>query len=147
MVLCPNCNTENEKNAKFCGHCGAELDNANEENETPTQDLNENKEIINDKKQSQQIQVDKVSPKNEKQDLIEKIKLRLLYKNYHKNVNEKEISKSKSIALIFSFLWFLLMCIVYADNIMVLFLFGGITSVGLGTTIYIIGLFIRYFIE
>jgi len=78
---------------------------------------------------------------------LKKIKLRLLYKNYHKNVNEKEISKSKSIALIFSFLWFLLMCIVYADNILVLLLFGGITSVGLGTTIYIIGLFIRYFIE
>lgn len=173
MVLCPNCNNENQDDAKFCGKCGTELNQIAIEKETedstPNLDIideeiseqnliiEKNKNIIKEQEETiknNQNLIDKhktnleekISITNEKQNLIEKIKLRLLYKNYHKNLDKKEYSKSKIIGLIISLLWFIIMYFAL-ENIWGALIFGGIICIGLGTTIYIIGLFIRYFTE
>lgn len=174
MVLCPNCNNENQDGAKFCGKCGTDLNQINieEKNENFTQKSNlkeekiseqnliieKNKRIIKEQeetiknngnlieKQNNTTLEEKGIVENEKQSLIEKIKLRLLYKNYHKTPDKKEYSKSKIIALIISILWFIIMYFAL-NNIWATLIFGGIITIGLGTTIYIIGLFIRYFIK
>lgn len=174
MVLCPNCNNENQDGAKFCGKCGTELNQINieEKNENSTQKsdlkkekiseqnliIEKNKSIIKEQeetiknngniieKQNKTKIEEKVIVENEQQSLMEKIKLRLLYKNYHKNPDNKEYSKSKIIGLIISILCFFIMYFALND-IWATLIFGGIITIGLGTTIYIIGLFIRYFIK
>lgn len=172
MVLCPNCNNENQDGAKFCGKCGTELNQIHieEENNNLTQNTSLNEEKINEQnliieknksiiheqeetinnnknlieKQNKTSLEEKVNNNQEKENLIEKIKLRLLYKNYHKNLEKKEYSKSKIIGLIISLLWILIMYFAL-DSIWATLIFGGIIAIGLGTTSYIIGLFIRYF--